>query len=280
MKPRYSGRRMCRPPARHVEVVGQHDLRARRVDVHRRGALDDVGDALHRHPAAGIAAHGEAVQAEVDVFLDRGGREHRNADGLPDEVGLRGLGRGLRAVIVARQREHAAVRRGARGVGMTEDVAAAVDARTLAVPDAEHAVVARALEEIDLLRAPDRGGREILVHARREVDVVRVQMRFRLGELLVVRAQRRAAIAGDVSGRVQARELVAAPLQHRQAHQRLGAGEEHAAVVEGVLVVERDGGECGGRIHGRAAPGGWGMCGFHAGPRRGGGAGIGWYAPS
>ena len=43
-------------------------------------------------------------------------------------------------MVVAHQRQHAAVARGAGEVGVAEHVAGAVDARPLAVPDAEHAV--------------------------------------------------------------------------------------------------------------------------------------------
>ena len=44
---------------------------------------------------------------------------------------------------------------------MLEDVAAAVDAGPLAVPHAEHAVVARAVEQVHLLAAPHRRGGEV-----------------------------------------------------------------------------------------------------------------------
>ena len=58
-------------------------------------------------------------------------------------------GRALGDVVVAGERDHAAVLRGAGHVGVLEDVGAAVDARALAVPDAEHAV--------ELLRLAGRG---------------------------------------------------------------------------------------------------------------------------
>ncbi|MNR18623.1 hypothetical protein D3C85_1353590 [compost metagenome] len=59
---------------------------------------------------------------------------------------------------------------------MTEHIAAAVHARALAVPHAEHAVVGRAFEDIDLLGTPDRGGGEIFVHARMEHRVVLLEI--------------------------------------------------------------------------------------------------------
>ena len=74
-------------------------------------------------------------------------------------------------MIVAGEHQHAAVLGGARVVRMLEHVAAAVDARALAVPHREHAVVLGVRIQVDLLRAPDRGRRQVLVHARLELDV-------------------------------------------------------------------------------------------------------------
>ena len=93
-------------------------------------------------------------------------------------------------MVVAGENQHAAVLRGARGVAVTEYVAAAVDAGALAVPDADHAVIFGAGREVELLRAPDRGGGKVLVHAGLELDVVLLEV-FSGGEkLLVVTAER------------------------------------------------------------------------------------------
>ena len=51
-------------------------------------------------------------------------------------------------------------------------------------------------------------------------------------------AQRRAAIAGDVAGGMQAGTAIARMLQHGQAGKCLHPGEEGAAVVEPVFVFE------------------------------------------
>src|SRR5207244_8371014 len=121
--------------------------------------------------------------------------------------------------------EHAAVLCRARGIAVAEDIAAAVDAGALAVPDADHAIVPGAGREIELLRAPDRGGREVFVHAGLEFDVVLFEMFSRGKQLLVVAAQRRAAVTGDEACGVQPRSAVAADLRHRQANQRLDTGQ-------------------------------------------------------
>ena len=222
------------------------------VDVHRCRALHDVGDALEPHPAARIAAHRKTVQAEVEDFLHVRGRQHRHADRLENKVRLGGLRRGLRAMVIARKRNHATVLGGARAVRMAKDVSAAIHAGPLAVPDAEHAVVLRPREEVELLRAPERGCGEILVQPRLEADVVCLQMFFRAPQRLVIAAERRAAVAGDVPRRVQTGGDVAPALHDRQAHQRLGSGDENPATVQLVLVVERslgEGGEIDRSIH-------------------------------
>ena len=123
-------------------------------------------------------------------------------------------------------------------VAVLEHVERAVDARALAVPEREHAVVLGAREQADLLRAPDRGGGEVLVDAGLEDDVALLEELARPPQRLVEPAERRAAIAGDEAGGVQPGRAVALALQHRQAHQRLDAGHQHPPALERVAVVE------------------------------------------
>ena len=93
-------------------------------------------------------------------------------------------------MVVAGEAQHAAVPGRACRIAMAEHVATAVDARTLAVPDADHAVVIRAGREVELLRTPDRGGGQVLVHAGLELDVVLFEMLSGGEELLVIAAER------------------------------------------------------------------------------------------
>src|SRR3546814_15865422 len=81
--------------------------------------------------------------------------------------------------------------------------------------------------------APDRGGGEVFVHAGLELDVIGFEEFAGFPELLVEQAERRAAVTGDETGGVQAGGEVALSLQHRQAHQRLGSGQEHATLFQG-----------------------------------------------
>src|SRR6185437_14287500 len=119
-------------------------------------------------------------------------------------------------------------------------VAAAIDAGALAVPDADHAIILGARRQVELLRAPDRGRGQILVHAGLELDVVLLEMLSRGKQLLVVAAERRAAIAGNKTRGVEAGGAVAADLRHRQPDQRLNPRHEDMAGALGVFLIETD----------------------------------------
>ena len=141
-------------------------------------------------------------------------------------------------MVVAGQQQHAAVSCRAGEVAVAEDVAGSVDAGTLAVPHGEHAIDGGTGAEADLLRAPDRGRREVLVDAGLEVDPVRVQVAAGGPKLLVEAAEGRAAITRDEPPCFEPGGGVALPLHDRQANQRLRAGQVNASAVKRVLVVE------------------------------------------
>ena len=156
---------------RQQEVVGNDDLRPRRIDIHGRRALDRIGDALEADPAARVARHRPAVQPEVQDFLHRRRIEHRDHRRGKLVIRLMRQRRRLGGMIVAGQHQHAAVLRRAGEVCVLEHVAAAIDTRPLAVPHREHAIDLGARMQVDLLRAPDRRGGEVLVQAGLELDV-------------------------------------------------------------------------------------------------------------
>src|SRR5258705_9614414 len=145
-------------------------------------------------------------------------------------------GGGFRAVIVAGKTKHAAVFRRTRGVAVAEHVAAAVDPGALAIPDADRAIVPGARREVELLRAPDRGGREVFIHAGLEFNVVLLEVLARGEQLLVVAAERRTAVAGDEAGGVETGGAVAAGLCPREAIPRPGPGTADVAWGLGVIL--------------------------------------------
>ena len=233
-----SRRRMLRPPSGIVEIVGSDDVDPLQAAVDRRRRLDRLVHGLERDPGAGEARHRPAIEAVIDHLLHPGGVEDRDHD--VDEVifGLVRGGGGFGGVVVAHQRQHAAMPRGAGEIGVAEHIAGAVDARTLAVPHAEHAVVFAFAAQLGLLRAPQRGRGEVLVDAGLEEDVA--EERPGAQELLVEPAERRAAIAGDIARGIEAGAAVALLLHQAQPHQRLEAGDEDPALAEVVFVVELD----------------------------------------
>ena len=135
-------------------------------------------------------------------------------------------GRRFSRVIVAHQSDDAPVLGGAGKIGVTEDVAGPIDARTFAVPHAEDAIEFAFAAQFGLLSSPERGGGKFLVDAGLELHVGRSERLSRAHELLVKAAKRRAPIAGDITGRVQAGAAIALLLHEAGADQCLIAGHE------------------------------------------------------
>ena len=223
---------------RHREILGQPDADPLRIDDHRAGCFDHFGHAFEPDPHAGVPAHRIRVQPQIQVFLDRGRKQHRNQAGLQDVIGLVRQRGALGAVIVADRNQHAPLGAGAGRVGVLEHVAAAIDAGALAVPHREHAVVLGAGEHVDLLSAPHRSGGQVLVDPGLEMHVVPFQMRARPDRGHVDAAQRRTAVSAQKAGRVQAAGQVALALQHQKAHQRLRSAQVDGPAIARPSVLE------------------------------------------
>ena len=97
-------------------------------------------------------------------------------------------------MIISRDSQHAAMGRGAFGVGMFEYVAAPVYTGSFAVPHAEYAIVARPRKQGGLLASPHRGGGQVFVDAGLEVDVILFKKALGAPKLLIDTAQRGTAI--------------------------------------------------------------------------------------
>ena len=223
-----------------IKILRDHDPDPIRIDLDRCRGFDHFSDGLHRDPQARPARHRPAMQAEIEIFLHGGRIKHRQATSLEDVIRLMRQGRTFCAVIVARQGQHTAVARCPRRIRMLEHIAGAIDARTLAVPHRKDALHPRFVREVELLRAPDRGRRQVFIEPRLKHNLMLLQMRARLPERLIKPAQGRSAIARDKPGGVESGKPIALALQHRQANQRLRARHESTAAFESVFVVERD----------------------------------------
>ncbi|MNN35166.1 hypothetical protein D3C81_1490090 [compost metagenome] len=160
-------------------------------------------------------------------------------------------------MVVAGDDQHAAVGRGAVGMAVLQGIAGAVDARALAVPVGEHALDGALGVGLDLLGAEHRGAAQFFVDRGEEFDLVVGQHALGLPQRLVDHTQRRATVAADEAGGVQATFAVDGALHQRQAHQRLGASEENLAAggleVVAQLVVAA-------QLHGAGAIGRMGHC--------------------
>jgi hypothetical protein len=223
---------------RHGEVGGDHRLDAVEPSLDRGRRLHRIMHAFDADPAAGETRQRETVEAVVEKLLDAGGAEDRHHRVEQREFRLMRHGRGLSAMIVARHHQHAAMLGGACRIGVAHHIARAVDTGTLAVPDAEDAVIGALAAHLGLLRAPERGGGKVLVDAGMEFDVVRIEPLRRAHEGLIDAADRRAAIAGDIARRVEPGAPVELLLHQRQAHHGLRPGDMHPRLREIVFVVE------------------------------------------
>ncbi len=143
-------------------------------------------------------------------------------------------------MIVAGERQHAAMPRRTGRIGMLQRVDRTVHAGSLAVPDPEHAIDLGARKHPDLLAAPHCGCREVFIQPRDEGDVLRLQKRLGAPQRVVVHAERRAAIAGNETGGVEILQTIAFALQHRQPYQRLDSGKIDSLGLEPVFVVQPD----------------------------------------
>ena len=148
-------------------------------------------------------------------------------------------------MIVAGDRKDTAMAGSAEGVGVLEHVPATVDARTLAIPETQNAVLSGTGRHVELLRTPDCSSRQVFVYTGLEMNVMRLQVRARLVKGEVEPTDRRTAIAGNEGSGIQTGLLVAAHLDYPQTNQRLGAVHEHLAFFGSVFVVQGNGAVAG-----------------------------------
>ncbi len=144
-------------------------------------------------------------------------------------------------MIVAHEGKYAAIFRGAREIGVAEDIAAAIDARTFAVPEREDAVVLALPSHLGLLRPPYGGRREILVEARLKQDAGGIERAPGAQEIQVETAERRATIARDESGGGKPIATVELLLHEEEPDDRLRTGDKDSPLCQIVFVVERSG---------------------------------------
>ena len=93
-------------------------------------------------------------------------------------------------MIITREQQHSAMQRRSGGVAVLQCVAAAVDPRSLGVPQGKYAVVFGARKQIDLLASPNCRCSEFLVDRRLKVDVAPLEKAAGAPQSLIEATQR------------------------------------------------------------------------------------------
>src|ERR1700728_635521 len=126
-------------------------------------------------------------------------------------------------MIIAHQGQDAAVLRGAGQIGVTE-----------------YATEPAFAAQFGLLRAPYCSRGQIFIDTALEADIALVEECCGALKLAVETAERRTAISGDETRRIEPVAAVEFLLHQAEAHQCLKAGHENAALAKVVLVVQLD----------------------------------------
>ena len=225
---------------RHLEVAGERDLRVEGVRRDRRARIHRVRHRLVAHPCPAEPGERDAVQAVAQHLLHGGGVEegHHELD-EGELVGGRRVGRGQR-VVVADHHQHP--RRG-------RELPAMWPWRTASMLRSRPGPLPYHMEKMPSCRQSPNAVAccvpQMAVAARSSLMAGWKWMAgpgqeaLRGPQLLVDVVHRGAAVAGDVAGGVEARRAVADALHHREAHDRLAAGDVAPSFPALVLVVQR-----------------------------------------
>ena len=156
-------------------------MHAVRAAIHHRRHLDRVLHRLQTDPNPGKPAERKAVDAVIQYLLHPCRADHRHIHIDQRPFGLMQHGRAFARMVIAHRHQHAAMLARAGHVGMAHHIARSVDARPLAVPQAEtrhHSLPSP--RRPGLLAAPQRSGGQILVQPVLKGDVA-------FGQLLLAR---------------------------------------------------------------------------------------------
>ena len=177
-------------------IVGTTGTHAIGVDVDGAGAVGDRRDELEADPDAAGPRQRDGVAAEVERLLHVAGEEDRHVQVDQRGVARAGQRRRLRRRVVADERDHAAVAGGAGEHGVADGVAGAVEARGLAVPDADarRRSACRRRESASWLPITDVAASSSLRPGRTTIGRSGTVARRR-PSLLLERADRRALVA-------------------------------------------------------------------------------------
>jgi hypothetical protein len=117
-------------------------------------------------------------------------------------------------------------------------VTGAIDARTFAVPDAEHAIHLLVRIRFNLLCTEYGRSCKFLVDRREKGDVALFEKLAGAPKFGVVGGKRRTAVAADEARGVEAGRAIHGSLHQGNSHQCLGAGQKYASRFPPVTVIE------------------------------------------
>ncbi len=103
---------------RHFEIRWQHHLHARGIAVDRSGTFDGLGDRLEADPAAGEARKRKTIDPEIQIILQRCRVQDRHQCRGKHLLALVRQRRRLATMIVAGERQHAAMPRRPGRIGV------------------------------------------------------------------------------------------------------------------------------------------------------------------
>ena len=219
------------------EVIRRDEIRFRR-DFHRRRAFHGFRDRLEADPAAAVSGQGITPEAKLQVLGDVGGVDGWHEEAHERHIGLMGHGRRHAPVVVTRHYQHTAMRRRTIGGAVFQGIAGPIDARALAIPEAENPIHLPVFIGLHLLGPQhDRRG-EILVDGGNKIDPVLVQQALGLPERLVDGTEGGSPVATDHACGVQSLFSIQGGLHQGNSNQGLRAGQENPAGFPQVTVFE------------------------------------------
>ncbi len=220
---------------RGTHSIGMH--------VDRPRPVRNSGHQLEAGPQPARARQRNGVATQVERLLHVAREEDRHVEVDHRRVARRRQRRGLGGRVVSDDGDDATVHRRAGEHRMTDRIAAAIEPRALAVPDAHDAVVAGIGQRHRQLAAHDGAGRQFFVDRRLHHDREVGHRGRGTPEFLGERADRRALIPRRERRSRQSQAAIEPELISGESGDGLDAGEEHRAVLEpepiGELVLGR-----------------------------------------
>jgi len=233
---------------RETADVDDRRRRPNAIGMHVDGAraVGDRGHELQPGPQPARTRERDGVPAQIERLLHIAREEDRHVQIDHRGIARRGERRRLGGGIVADHGDDATVHRRPREHGVADRIAAAVEPGALAVPDADHAVVACIVEGARQLAAHHGRRRQFLVHRRLDHDREVRHRRRGSPEFLGERADGRPLVAGRERCCRQAQSTVQAQLIGCEAGNCLHPRQEDGAVFEAESVRELVRARCSG----------------------------------